>query len=283
MNKPAFSKTASGVWIILVAVTLLQCSKTKTSPADYKLPSAPSASEKAILEKFPGARPAYVYSDSLLNYLNKTFNVAPSSMLLGVSTCVDDIIYTKNFHFHPEIKGPFHLGGLAGLPFTGISGLNAFSHHIPEGGTIILLVEPHIGYSEEKKWGYILRHEQHHASTCCGALMGILDKLGKGTLDDSISDDDYQAGKIAEVVSRHKAEILSAKVPIVELVKMVSKEASDQVRNYLSGVELEHIKYVVVVTGVMINTDHQYTDYQYLDRLSVYDTREKKFVAEWKK
>jgi hypothetical protein len=62
----------------------------------------------------------------------------------------------------PKIKGPFNFGGLAGLPFTGITGLNAFAHHVPEEGTALLFVGPHIGYNEKEGWGKILRHDQKY-------------------------------------------------------------------------------------------------------------------------
>ena len=71
------------------------------------------------------------FRDSLAHFLISQYKITTHQVLMGASTCVYDIIYTKNFHSHPEIKGPFNLGGLAGLPFTGISGLEALAHHIP--------------------------------------------------------------------------------------------------------------------------------------------------------
>ena len=122
-------------------------------------------------------------------------------MLWGQSICVDDITNTKN-KLSPEIKGPFNIGGLAGLPFTGVTGLDAFAHHVPEHGTAILFVAPHIGYHEKEGWGKLLRHEQHHASSCCGALVAALSKLQKGELKKQAPDqDDYQEG-IARGVAR---------------------------------------------------------------------------------
>ena len=38
--------------------------------------------------------PAHEFGDSIIHYLNSKHNVAPDKMLLGASTCVDDIIYT---------------------------------------------------------------------------------------------------------------------------------------------------------------------------------------------
>src|SRR5258706_9892854 len=166
--------------VMAVAMAFFSSCNNETKPAAISppfLPNAPAETEAILREAFPGAIPGHEFSDSILHYLHSKYGIAPNKMLLGASTCVDDIIYTKNFRLHPELKGPFHLGGLGGLPFTGISGLEAFAHHVPDSGTMVLLVEPHIGYSAKKGWGYVLRHEQHEASSCCGALMGTLSKL----------------------------------------------------------------------------------------------------------
>jgi len=264
--------------VLLVLVCCRPQSKTEILVS--RLPNAPAETEAVLTSEFPGAMPGPEFSDSLIHYLGTRYGIPVNKMLLGVSTCVDDIIYTKNFRLHPEIKGPFHLGGLAGLPFTGTSGLEAFTHHVPDGGTMIIIIEPHIGYSENRGWGYALRHEQHEASTCCGALMGTLGKLHGGTLKANITEDDYQGGKIAEMALQHKQEILAAKDPIVELTRVASRTAEEQIRRHLPEVDLSHLKYVVVITGVLIDTDFQYCDYQYCDHILVYDVSSNSFVED---
>ena len=42
----------------------------------------------------------------------------------------------------------FHLGGLAGVPFTGKTGFGAYSGHVSEGGHCFVLQAPHIGVSD---------------------------------------------------------------------------------------------------------------------------------------
>jgi hypothetical protein len=268
---------------LLVALSFSQCKKqespTSTLPVN-PLPRAPKEIEEALKSEFPAVMSASEFADSMLNHVATRFQITPRLMLMGTSTCVDDIIYTKNFHLHPEIKGPFHLGGLAGLPFTGTSGLEAFAHHVPDSGTMVLIVEPHIGYSATAGWGYILRHGQTEASSCCGALMGTLSKFQKGTLNAEITEDDYQGGKIAELTLKHNDEIKSAKNPIVALTKIASLSAEEQIRKHVLDIDLTHIKYVVIITGVLIDTDYQYTDYQSCNHILVYDVRQKKFVED---
>lgn len=249
-------------------------------PADWELPRLPANEEFVIRKTFKGAMRTCEFSAIILHYLEVKYKIPKDKVLMGVSTCVDDIIYSKNFHANPNIKGLFHLGGLAGLPFTGVSALGALSHHIPEGGTMLLLLEPHIGYSADKGWGYILRYDQHAPSTCCGALMGTLSKLKEKTLTGKIREEDYQADKIGQFALAHKEEILKADIPIVEFTKMISREAEKQIRAHVLEVNMEHMNYIVIVTGVLINTDYLYSDYQVIKHIVIYDVKKKEFTEE---
>jgi hypothetical protein len=271
--------------MLTISSIIFSCAKNENKIAAdilQPLPRASKETEAIIRKEFPGAMRGFEFSDSVLHYLHRKCGIMSEKMLLGVSTCVDDIIYTKNFHLHPEIKGPFHLGGLAGLPFTGTSGLEAFAHHIPDSGTMVLLVEPHIGYSEKAGWGYVLRHEQHEPSACCGALMGTLDKLQKGLLKPEITDEDYQGDKIGELALRHEKEILESANPIIELTRVTSRSAEKQIRKHVLDVTMEHVKYIVIITGVMINTDYAFSDYQYVDQILIYDVPKKSFIEEFR-
>src|SRR5689334_15507670 len=69
------------------------------------LPGVRTETEAILQKAFPGLLPGPEFSDSLIRYVNRKYSVSADKMLLGVSTCVDDIIYTKNFHVHREIKG----------------------------------------------------------------------------------------------------------------------------------------------------------------------------------
>ncbi|MDI1353828.1 MAG: hypothetical protein PSX36_02835 [bacterium] len=249
-------------------------------PAEWELPKLPANEEFVIRKTFKGAMRTCEFSAIILHYLEVKYKIPKDKVLMGVSTCVDDIIYTKNFHSNPNIKGLFHLGGLAGLPFTGVSGLGALSHHIPEGGTMLLLLEPHIGYSADKGWGYILRYDQHAPSTCCGALMGTLSKLKDNKLTGKVSDEDYQADKIGQFALEHKDQILKADIPIVEFTKMISRESEKQIREHVMQVDMEHMNYIVILTGVLINTDYNYSDYQVIKHIVIYDVKKKTFTEE---
>jgi hypothetical protein len=226
---------------------------------------------EAIEKEFPGARPYHIAVDTLLHQLLRT-GIRPEEILWGQSTCVDDITNTKDKSAHPEVKGPFTFGGLGGLPFTGITGVNAFAHHVPEEGTAMLFVGPHIGYNAGEGWGKILRHGQHHPSSCCGALYAALEKLQKNEIKKGQpSEDDYQEQIIEQLALGRQKEILAAKQPIVALTKFISKEAERRMTKYVHSVHERHFKFAVVIVGVIINTDYQFDDYLWIDHVAIKD------------
>lgn len=246
-----------------------------------ELINPPQEIQQAIQEAFPGAVPTTIFADSVFKYLSDRYQITSENLLIGISTCVDDIIYTKNFHRHPEMKGPFHIGGLAGIPFTGISGLNAFSHHVPENGTMALLVGPHIGYSKEKGWGYVLRPGQHEASSCCGALVGTLSSFEKGEIKPGVvREDDYQGDKIGQLALAHSQEILNSPNHLIALTKITREEVETQIDRMLPKVDLQHERYIVAIVMVLINTDHSYLDYIQVTHFQVYDVKNKVFLED---
>ena len=51
----------------------------------------------------------------------------------------------------------FYMGGLAGIPFVGKVGYNAFTSHMPKGGNLVILFSPHIGVTPDGTFGKFRR------------------------------------------------------------------------------------------------------------------------------
>ncbi len=69
-------------------------------------------------------------------------NITATNTLFAQSVCPDEINHecgdiTNLFSEH--LGEVFHMGGLAGLPFTGKTGFTAFSHHVPDGNILIFM------------------------------------------------------------------------------------------------------------------------------------------------
>jgi hypothetical protein len=273
------------IFILMIIVSFLMHACDKPIPkeemvkenetASFEMP--PEKVVKAIKEKFPGAVPYKAGIDSLLEQL-KQYDIPVNKMLWGQSICVDDIINTKD-KLKPGIKGPFNLGGLAGLPFTGITGIDAFAHHLPEDGTAILFVGPHIGYNEKDGWGKILRHDQHKTSSCCGALTAALVKLQKDKLKFKVpSSEDYQEDIIEQLAYSNRKDILSSSEPLISFTRLTYREAFSQMADYASKVRERHFRYAVIAGGIIINTDYMYSDYLYIENISILDIHKNEWV-----
>ena len=109
--------------------------------------------------------PAAIGSADVATRVKKSldvFDVNPENTILTQSVCPDEINHEEGDITDLFIKKfgggkVFHLGGLAGIPFTGKTGFAAFSHHVPDGGHALILQAPHIGISNDLKLGQYTR------------------------------------------------------------------------------------------------------------------------------
>ena len=93
----------------------------------------------------------------------KKLEVNPENTVLTESSCPDELNHDDYSHDISQIMGHrwgevFHLGGLAGIPFTGNTGWGAFSHHVPKDGNILIILAPHVGLADDGTVGKVHRH-----------------------------------------------------------------------------------------------------------------------------
>ena len=89
---------------------------------------------------FPNSKP----SKNILNIVRNelaTYGILPDNTLFAQSICPNEINRTNGGIanvFTQYFGDCFHMGGLAGIPFTGSTGFASFSHHVPDGEYYIL-------------------------------------------------------------------------------------------------------------------------------------------------
>ncbi len=276
INRPKLGRFA--ILVLILITSLCACAPDTKRQQPLKASHEEEMKvQNSIREMFPGAVTYERYTDSLLFFLYAVHKIKPETILLGQSTCVDDVLNTKSPFSEHMVKGPFNFGGLGGVPFTGLTGLSAYSHHVPDSGAALLVVGPHIGYSEESGWGMILREGQDKTTTCCGALMAALSKLeAQKIAKESPHEPDYQQMTIEQFALLHNEEIISSKVPLVTFTKLVNKEIA-RIMEDIPRHQV-HYRYVIMVTCVIINTDYGFPDYIWVDNLSIYDLRTEQFL-----
>lgn len=104
----------------------------------------------------------------------------PQNTIFAHSVCSDEV------NNAPEQLVPlmvsrwqegFSLGGLAGVPFAGKSGFQAYLHHVPDCGKLLIIFGPHVGVDAMGKIGALQRDGQVKVSSACGAAVGAYKAL----------------------------------------------------------------------------------------------------------
>src|SRR5262245_50803401 len=174
-----------------------------------------------VTRNFPGAIPLSDLRARVRRWLQDDFGSRPETTLLATSLCADDIIASKDLG--RDVWGPFSAGGLAGLPFGGLTALSAYAHHIPKHGTALIVYGPHIGITRNGELGKMLRPGQASLTSACGSLMGALDRLRAGVVAPTTLDaasDDLQQERLLQLLAPGRTRILQSALPVKEITEV---------------------------------------------------------------
>lgn len=230
---------------------------------------------KTVQKFYPNAKSTEKMVNGMLNVIEIEYGLKPNKLMHADSLCCDDvnaIQYPEKAH---EMLGPFHLGGLDGYPFAGLTGMGAFAHHVPEDGAIVIFYAPHIGVTKDGKIGEINRYGQTSNSSCCGAAKAGLGKLKAGKIKkDEITQDDYQQNTIEQILLNGKDRILKAGNQIFEATEVIY-EAIDKQISYLISKTDYPCKHLFQIGGIFINGDRDMGSFSTFKRFEHHDLETK--------
>lgn len=210
---------------------------------------------ETVRKWYPKALTSIDTVNRLLDTIERELGLKPYQLMHADSMCCDDVNAIQYPPRALEMLGQFHLGGLNGFPFAGITGMNAFAHHVPENGAVIIFYAPHIGVTKEGVIGEIHRIGQRENSACCGAAKGALAKLIKQQIiEGDISALDFQMNTIEQIFLHQKDRILSAKNQIYEATEVMYEAIDDRIEVLVKETHYP-CKYVLLVGAVFINGD----------------------------
>lgn len=234
--------------------------------------------DDVVKRHYPNAIRRTVFMERLRTFLGVENNFEVSKLLLATSLCADDIIalreeekpHTKAKMFR-EFLGPFSMGGLAGLPYSGLTGMSAISHHIPDGGSLVIGYGPHIGISDAGELGKLTRPGQTHESSACGALVQAVEHFKSGPdYCPRYDEDDSEQMILERRLLPYREQILQAESPIKAATDCAFAIIHDLVHRYVQARMKEfNCKQIALAGGVMINTSYWHEDYNDLRHLSV--------------
>jgi hypothetical protein len=105
-----------------------------------------------------------------------------STSLVATSLCCDEVNRPLEKELAKSYDEPFVMGGLAGFPFGGITSFGAMAHHIPDGGSCLVVYGPHVGIDSYGSVGTVNRRGRSKGGACCGSAAAALGKIRKGQM-----------------------------------------------------------------------------------------------------
>ena len=217
--------------------------------------------EEIVKSEFPNAMDA---KDTSIHYLGKMqleHKIDISKVLMATSVCSDDINVPSTTFFN-VLFGPFIMGGLGGIPFVGQTGMTAYAHHIPDGGSAFIFYGPHIGMTLDGELGKMYRPRMEHKGNSCGALMLALSRLEDDGYKPVLKDDDYQQMKLEESLLPYREDILKSDNPQKAITDATYKIIDKKIHEYIKTCKGEFpVDTVTLLGGVIINTDNGVDDY----------------------
>eukprot|EP00056_Hartaetosiga_gracilis_P016300 m.4607 g.4607 ORF g.4607 m.4607 type:complete len:250 (+) comp3939_c0_seq1:515-1264(+) len=215
-----------------------------------------TSNAEALREIFPGKAviPVMDLVEGLNTYLEKR-GYNPKNTLLAVSSCPDEVNreFDKSFSSHWGLS--FTLSGLAGIPFVGKTGFQAYLSHMPEeDGRLLVVSHSHVGI-REGVLGDLSRKNMKTTSKACGSAIAALHTLDKyqGNVEhEDCPVDDYQQCQVTKIVHKEYDAIKKSDNEMAKLSCVVSKAVLKTLRSMLPE-ELDVPS--VFLNGVLVNTE----------------------------
>lgn len=191
------------------------------APANAEVVETVTSKIKSV---FPGA----LSNDALLDrvafrLIRQGFQ--KDTTLVASSLCADEVNRPLEETFRSFYgDNYFAMGGLAGFPFSGVTGFGAMASHIPDGGKCLLVYGPHVGVDSSGNVGKVDRRGKIKSGTCCGSSVAAskyLTKVISGeeelSLTGPIGALDAQQSFVSTMLLPYASEIANSKEPMVTL------------------------------------------------------------------
>lgn len=210
-----------------------------------------------ILKYFPKAEKWSQVTEKYLNKILTEYEVPKEKILYAACICPDELNYSVT-NFNGHFEKAFCLGGLAGIPYTGKTGMAAYASHIPADGASFIYFGPHVGISSDGSIGHVIREHQHDHTFTCGSLISVLDRMRRDHVFDwSVNNfEDLQARVIEKLLHNHKERIFKAETDVLEALKILYNVSECLLRQFITeNKTVFPSPHIFLLGGVVINTD----------------------------
>ncbi len=221
--------------------------------------------EKLVQTHYPNAKTGEEITETYLGLLHREYDANLKKMLFATSLCSDDVNVSTDFR--RVLHRPFSMGGLGGFPYAGLTGMVAFSHHVPDGGDAFIFYGPHIGMTDEGVLGQMRRNGQKRLTNSCGALMLALHRFqqeenGMEVYVPHNVEYDYQQVLLERTLMPFKGKILASENPKKAITDFSYYKINLQINQLVKMAIREfNCEKIFLLGGVIINTSEEFHDY----------------------
>jgi len=219
---------------------------------------------------FPGA----LKNDELMKRISE--RLAPygygSTTMVATSLCCDEVNRPLEKALAKTYDEPFVMGGLAGFPFGGITSFGAMAHHIPDGGSCLVVYGPHVGIDSFGSIGKVNRRGRAKPGACCGSAAAALGQVRKGAMVPKLEGDSAPA--MIGSLDAQQTYVNAALAPYGERLLMAADQnvelpyaLYDAQKQMMEGIvekgagAMEGNGYISLLGGIQINTPDGLSDY----------------------
>lgn len=229
-----------------------------------------STVQAQVRAHYPHAVPLSEFRLHAFGLLSRETGVPLAQVLLATAICADDIVWVSDadgnletHHATRELLGPFEMGGLAGLPFTGLTGMTAYAHHIPDDGAACIVYGPHIGITDSGQLGKVLRPGQRDASAACGALSAAVRRFQSSPeYLPVLNEDDSEESLLEMRLWPLRDRILAAADPLKTATDLVYDTIHELIYRYVRKVKDQfRCQYIALIGVLIVNTGPGHEDY----------------------
>jgi len=231
------------------------------------------AASASMADKVTSAFPKAITNAELVEKVTgtlKQFGYGEST-LVASALCCDEVNRVLEKDFAPHYNDNFSMGGLAGFAFGGVTSFGAMAHHIPDGGSCLVIYGPHVGVDADGNVGSVNRRGRDKPGACCGsacAALGHVCACHKGQAkpaDAAVFSDvaNFQQALVGDLLMPYAERLAKASQPMVELPHALfdaqKKVMDDIVRAGCQEVAGEGK--IALLGGIQINTPEPESDY----------------------
>jgi hypothetical protein len=201
--------------------------------------------------------------------------------LVATSLCCDEVNRPLETALVDAFGDHFNLGGLAGFPFAGVTGFGAMAHHIPDGGSCLIVYGPHVGIDANGKVGTVDRRGRQKAGSCCGSGVAAaiyVNSVRKGAVaaETPIDPLDAQQAYVGAMLLPHGERLEKADEPMVELPYAMF-DAQDELMMKILEKGAAQVSgrggKIALLGGIQINTPDGLSDYFLPLKFDLYNTK----------